>query len=664
MNRNDLYNSFHEIDDTILERSETVARTSKKTIWLKLAAAAACLCLIGAIVLPRFLPEDFGKAPSSPSVDSEEVSSSLPETPSYAEIPSEKLPDEPDTALYGNTSDTYASLPELLAYLSRHDTHDSDNTESAGGNMSSPSNGKASQSETIVLVENTGVAVNAAGEYSYHIGKSSVLISRLKGDDTENAGSIPISADALFVCNNNLLVLSRYQSEGDILNPEISVRLYIYDITVPQSPVLLDEYTQLGDLTACWMSGADLYLITSDGVCACGWSRLEDSSGYYPSLSRNGEPVEWKDSEISILGEPTKIQYCAATIINGNSRDVVEKKALYGNIRNLFYGTDWMAATVAGETASLLENPVVYTFDSKLNYTGKIPAAQIIDAPEINAQKDYSPQDGTYLNIVSLTRQSGIYYLLGTCRVRNEGNTSSYFMAIAADTETGESGSRLLSAGNYPSGLFTEIIWEENRALSCIGVMSDRTTADTRRETRFLFTEFDGLDISFHENDLTADYLNCRVGVGYGNPFGAFQTLIPMGDGIYVRYSNPAEGPGGFDVFDFSDSSDPFCVYSSQASLSGDDAFDYVWYLYDQNTFGTLKVLLGAEDYFRNVKLSWCVYTVDARAETPIAFQKECLLDEEIKTYSGADALGYVVFGAGDHIYYVTREQTSARPLK
>lgn len=46
MNRNDLYSAFNEVDDDILERSETVSRSKKKTVWLKWSAIAACLAVL------------------------------------------------------------------------------------------------------------------------------------------------------------------------------------------------------------------------------------------------------------------------------------------------------------------------------------------------------------------------------------------------------------------------------------------------------------------------------------------------------------------------------------------------------------------------------------------------------------------------------------------
>lgn len=59
MNRIDLYNSFSEIDDDILERSETAAQGQRKRPWLRYGAIAACFCLLmaAAATVPEMLPE-------------------------------------------------------------------------------------------------------------------------------------------------------------------------------------------------------------------------------------------------------------------------------------------------------------------------------------------------------------------------------------------------------------------------------------------------------------------------------------------------------------------------------------------------------------------------------------------------------------------------------
>lgn len=61
MNRKDLYKGFNEVENDILERSETVFKNKKKPIWLKWGAMAACLCLVivGAFMAPNLIGEQY-----------------------------------------------------------------------------------------------------------------------------------------------------------------------------------------------------------------------------------------------------------------------------------------------------------------------------------------------------------------------------------------------------------------------------------------------------------------------------------------------------------------------------------------------------------------------------------------------------------------------------
>ena len=72
MNRKDLYNGFNEVDDDILERSETASRSKKKPVWLKWGAIAACLCLIVAVAIPTMFhqPAETPQDTVEPGADS------------------------------------------------------------------------------------------------------------------------------------------------------------------------------------------------------------------------------------------------------------------------------------------------------------------------------------------------------------------------------------------------------------------------------------------------------------------------------------------------------------------------------------------------------------------------------------------------------------------
>ncbi len=604
-----------------------------KPLWRKRPVAAACIALAAIVILYFVYP---AQLPTSIYYDSSQNGSGQ------------------EIVISQSTSDVYSDLWQLLADLSVNENHDGDSqTEAVLKNTSCFGSNGDVEEEKNSLVENTGVALSNNGTYAYHIGENAVQISLLNGEQTSPVGSINVLADGIFVCNNTLLVVSQFASGNNELTMQYQVSIGLYDITEPQKPVLMEEYTQLGQLTACWMVNAELYVVTNDGICACGWSRREGTSPYYPQLSRNGQILPWNEENISILGEPTRLQYTAITVINGNSREVVHQQALYGDIQQLFYGENYIAATVAGKNTNAGKNPEIYIFDGHLQFIGKINATKIIETATQN-QLQASPWQNDYqLQIVSLTQWNGIYRILGSYSNGQEKNGSSWLMAIAADMQTGQSGLALLSAAEYPQAAFTEILWEENRAIACVRTVQAISSAEVNQETRFLFVEFDGLHVQFYETELQADYLNGRVGCSYGNPLGNFATLIPMGNGIYLRYCHLAEGPGGFDVFDFSDSAAAKLIYRSDASLSGKDAFDYIWYVYDNQTFGTLKVLLGDEDYFRDVRLSWCVYKLEIDHGVNLSLQKEYPLQGEIKTFFGADDIGFSLFTTGKTLYYV-----------
>lgn len=66
MNRKDLYRSFSEVEDDILERSESAAPKTKRPVWQSWVPAAACFCLLmaTAAAVPGLVPE----IPAAPDV--------------------------------------------------------------------------------------------------------------------------------------------------------------------------------------------------------------------------------------------------------------------------------------------------------------------------------------------------------------------------------------------------------------------------------------------------------------------------------------------------------------------------------------------------------------------------------------------------------------------
>lgn len=675
MNGNEFLDKMEYLDADIIESVGESRKTcgsgrtkTARVRWYGRVAAgvAAAACVGIAVMAFRVWPGSGGLPGAASGTEETDSSGGFAKPDGWGDT-SGNIAEPGNAAPEAATSDTYANLPELLAYLSGHESHGGRQDGLGGkGNQAGVVREAAGEAEPITVIESSGAAVTTDGRFAYHIGDGQVFISRLDGVNTENVGTIETAADDLFICNDRLILVSQYRSGGNELDAEYSVRVRIYDVSGPENPALLDEYTQRGERTACWMNGATLCLVTGDGVCACGWSRLSDAGGYYPAFAHNGEAIAWGDAQISILGEPTRVSYSAISVINANSREVVAQRALYGDIQRLFYGNGWLAVSVAGATADYRENPVVYTFDDALRFAGKIPVAQTVGAEEKYACEDYVQQAGLYLDINSVTRAGGIYRMIGSGSYCGEDQKKAgFFLTLTADMETGETRAQTLAAEDYPFSAYTEIRWEADRAIACVGVMEDVFTDHMRQETRFLIVEYDGMDAVWYENELTADYLSGRVGVGYGNPFGEFDTLIPLGSGIYLRYTiNEENCPGGFDVFDFSDSADPKRLYRAETPICGEDAFDYVWTVYDAHSFGTLKVVLGEEMYCRNVGLAWDVYSVNPAAEMPVTLLEEQNLNLEVRTFMGADAIGFALFDAGGQSYYVTRDRTAAAVLR
>lgn len=597
MNRKDLYRSMQDIDDRLLERSEKQSGSQRK-IWFVWGAMAACLCLIIVVAMPYML-QNGEKCEKAEAV---------------MEAPRENGPPAPQN---GKTSDTYENLSELLAYLGKHDHHDGvKDTEGTGSALGA-------------LMESNGIALSKDQKYAYHIGTNAVKISSL-GEASNTVGEIPEMADAVFVNEDTLIIVSQFQSGGDELNVEHSVRVCLYDIVDPQYPKIKDTFVQLGSLTSCWMVGQDLYLVTSDGVCACGWSRKEDPSQFYPQLTKNEEQIPWGDTDISILGKPSRVQYAAVSVFQTQTGKIEDQQAFYGDIDQFFYGEDWIAVTV--------DSHEVYTWKEDLGYTGVI-----------HTDPDFE--------IKGVYKAETIYRIIGQ---EQNGNRLLFMTAdpLASKT-TVELKHRVAETPDI--GYLTEILWEEDRAV--IGVAHQRVSEihDVDSETHFLIVEYDKMEMELKTLYEGADYLDSRVGSGYGNPLGHFETLIPLSDDLYVRYIYGSEGPGGFDVYQFSEMS--IQGYRTEESLSGMDAYDYVWHVYDENTFGTLKVILGEEDSFRDVELSWCIYDVDPESKEIVQLIQEYPLDLHVKTYFGAEDIGFALKEVDGNLYYASMDMEQVQKI-
>lgn len=593
MNREDLYEGFKDIDDDILERSEQMAKGKKKSPWVRWGAMAACICLVVA---------------GAVGVHFWRGNQTIPPTPvDPIIIP----PDDSGLTAIMATSDTYQTLNELLEYLSTNDYHAS--TLSADGGNGAGNISATSQQ----LVE--GKRLAACDGYAYHAGRGQVHISEL--DSQSPIGSIDFEAEQIFVCGDRLVLVDSFVSGGSEIDEEISACVRLYDLNDPKAPKLMDEFVQLGSIIACYVSGDDLFLLTADGVCACGWSRLDDTDDYVPALSKNGAAVTWPDEEICILGEPTSVQYVAATQINVKTGEVANKQAFYGDIAEVFYGAGWLAITTQTRTEQVALHPDIYTFStgSGYAYTGKISTASLLGLDSGVKMSDGTLPAGNYPYVKAVTQVDGVYRIIGEYVTVNGGNGSTQLLALTANMAEGESNYELIGLDNGLRFDLDDLLWESDRAIATVST-TELFDNDVKVEAQFIFAEFSGMDVSLSCSGIRADAVSGVDGIfDLGDPFGELETLIPMGNGIYLRYN---ETPDGLDIYDFSDSDAPQQIYDSLGDIPTDCRFEFTWEVYGKNIFGIMVVTPDENGEYRNATFSWNIYAVDVEKENPYTLLK------------------------------------------
>ena len=626
MNRNDLYRGLNHIGDELLERSETTPAKKTRRYWRRWGAMAACVCLVavGAFGL--------------------HVWRSTPPVPPTPDSPVVVPPDSSDPPVALATSDTYATLEELLSYLSSNDYHAA--TLGADGSFT-PDIEAVSQH----IIEGTKLVGHQG--YGYHIGQGQVVVSELGSMTSAAASGIAGEAEQLFLARDRLVLVDSFVSGGSELDEERSVRVTTYDLSNPTSPVLTDEFIQLGSMVACYVSDDKLYLMTSDGVCACGWSRLDDTDEYMPELSQNGEQIPWENHEVCILGEPTSVQYIATTIIDVASGGIVDKQAFYGDIEEAFYGPGWQAIVTQTATEKLVLHPDIYTFATGdgFDYTGKISTAALMGLEGGVRVSDGMLPDGSYPYVWSVNVKDGIYRIIGEYMTSAGGSQKTELLAITANMSTGETNWETLALDNGMRFDMDHLLWEENRTIATVSTIALEEN-DVRVEARLFFVEFSGLEIEMSGTDLCVDAVSGVANIySYGSPFGKLEPIISMGDGVYLRYNNT---PDGIDIFDFSDSANPRLLYDSPGEIPAEDRFEFVWEVYDESTFGIMSLSPDGQGDYRNSAFSWNIYRVDAQAKNPYILLKEI----GIGSGDGFETMEY----DGEH-YYITMDSAAVQKM-
>lgn len=604
MNGTKLFDSLEYISPDLIEAADEPPKRHR-VMWLKLGGLAACLCIITAAIA-LWAPQGGPGGPVFPAGPS--TSPSMPDGPQESGSHPVDRPQE-------LTSDTYSNLEELLGYLRFHDAHISDQKGSAAtrpkltGKEGAGTDDAWQTGRDVVSYEGTVYQI-MKGDPRYN--EEYVAIFQ---DGTE-IGRVELDtpAEALYLTDGKLIVVGRRQNSTE-LDPEpedYGTAVTVYDLSDPHRPAQTDVFHQRGAWAACWISGGRLWLITLDGVCACGYSRLADLDDYKPRLTHNKEDIPWPDEDICILDEPTRVKYAAVSCIDMEDGAVLHKLACYGDISDVHFGADWFAlvtqSAVEGGSYSLQK---VYTFDGGMSFTGKCGMAGIFGLAEGGKLGRNEAAPPEYLDVKAVARADGIWRIVGEYVRNSEESGSKELFAVAYDPD----GPRpitmeriRLSAERFD---VDDVLWEEDRAIISIG---------TERGGTLAFAEFRGTEIDLVDSDLTCDRVQGVDGIyWYGMPLGYLKPFIPLGNGLYLRYNGATDG---FDLYDLADSTNPKCLYRSTGDIPEGARLDFASWVINERTVA-VKFIPGksAGSYYGSEEIcTWAVFTItpDGDAGSPV----------------------------------------------
>ncbi len=370
----------------------------------------------------------------------------------------------------GENFSKYSSLNELLAYLGENENHENElmGTKSLSANVSG--------------VDTGSVMYN---EYRYRFGRHDgnrtyyefLQIFNLKEGKLVNTVELEPFHDypTIFVYQNKLILAGG--------NSQTAVNIYSLDN--PENPVLEHRYIQNGAFDTAFISDDKLYIFTSDGMCACGFSSKSNPDDYKPSATLDEKEIEWTDDEITIIGEPERVFYNAVSVMDLNNTEILQKRAFYGDIQDMYIDKDIIMFHTQS-SFDYYDKPKIDTFDMSDNFSH---ISQItINALSVTRIHDIKKIGSSY-KIIAQT-----YYQTGFSLTRGYLGTSE-IVAISADIQTGNYYSKKYIFDYIPTNadnFVREIIWNENTATLSVerrGLYIDNTTY--------------GLSVTFNDNSIS-----------------------------------------------------------------------------------------------------------------------------------------------------------------
>lgn len=372
-----------------------------------------------------------------------------------------------------------------------------------------------------------------------------------------------------------------------------------YSLKNPEKPQLISTATQSGNITGSFTADGKLWLMTSDGQCACGYSRLKNRENYIPKITVQGKKQTISDEQIHILGEPTRVSYTAVSVYSFEKEIALEQcEVFYGDAQNIWYGRDYIAISTEN-TADVY----IFNCNKKITYGGKVNIKEVL-----------GDKNSRY-ELISLSKDGDFFRLIGT--EFNNDKTRITAISLTSDFKTVQS-----AVSNEIEGKadIDEITQDGNGQIVCYSVLN----SDYGKTARF-GTVIYGEQPKITLTDLSADYISgIDMCYSYGSSYGNINAVIPLGEGVYLRYNGL---PDGLEIYDFSDFSHPKRIYKGTKMLKNGERFGLKHFVYEKNTVGFAVLTPGGGSDYRNLTYSFRVYNVDLKSPSPFTLKNEYKID-------------------------------------
>lgn len=467
-----IFLAINDIDEELLVESDS----AKKPVYKVTIAACACVLLIIGAVLAI----------------------GLSRTPS-------------DISGYLSTSEKYSSLDELLADMSHGEDHTRDSEGSTYG------------------ADTTGAAVYNG--YSYHLVSGGIAISKLENNGARSVGRIDGSYCGVSVFGEYLALFS--VDGGWETGEAITTTVKLFSLSDPASPILFDIYELGGSLKTVFCHNGSLFIAHGDGVCACGWSRLDSDDEYKPSITVNGNSITISGSDIDILGSPVRVEYTAITCIGGNG-EYASTRVMYGNIEDIYVFEDELIFNVVEANDTKSSPPVLYRYELQEQSISYCGCVYLADALEISRDGTGYRLSGAYAELTNISKSDGVLRLVGVVHgFKLNEIASSRLFCISVSTDNESDTALSTACVNGKPLAIDELLCTDEHLVFTSSVYSD----DGMSKNAYLsYIEVSGFSAQFCEKYIEVAYINGIDGyVTMGRPYGSVVTLIELDNNRLMR---------------------------------------------------------------------------------------------------------------------------------